>query len=369
MSQRISDELKRQGGFTLVELMLAVSLLSVVVLGVMQSLTQQQKTALVTEQVVEVQNNTRAVNALIERELRMAGFMVPNANGVCGLDRTLGSDELFISEVEPIVPDDERQGTLGARLGASTWDHTTAVPNPMGLGPAGGTVVNLNLNSDTTDLDDDGSFFYDNDANGVNEADFRVNGGFILADMGNPARGTVCGIVANVTATTIRLLVRSGQLAQHQPASDAPEEIVIVPAAHYWVNTNFTTGRLERNGDLLASGIDDFQVSFFFDVDDDGVVDGEPLPGVIPAPLSRVEEPGSFGGAIYNPANWDNETLKEVRFSLVVRTRATDQEYGGGRFQVVDNRVDPAPGVTDGFRRRVIAGSVRPRNIGASGSI
>lgn len=359
-----------QRGFTLVELMISVSLLSIVVIGVMESLTQQQKTSLITEQVVEVQNNTRAISALLEREIRMAGFMVPNAVGICGLDRTLGSDELFISEVEPIVPDNERAGTLGARLGLSTWDHTTAVPAPMGLGETGGTIVDLNLDAETADLDDDDTPFYDNDGNGVGDADFRVNGGFILADMGNPDRGSVCGTVVTATAAAIRIRVRSGQLAQHHPSSDAPEEIVVVPAAHYWINPAFTTGRFERNGDLLANGIDDFQVSYFFDVDDDGVVDGDPGPSAPPPPpLSRVEEPGMLAGTVYAPLDWDNSTLKEVRYSISVRTRMVDQEYGQGSFQVLENRVDPTAGANDGLRRRVISGRVRPRNIGHSGSI
>jgi hypothetical protein len=276
----------------------------------------------------------------------MAGFMVPNAVSVCGIDSTVASDELFVSETEPIVPDSSPAGNLGARV-SSFWPTGNATPTPFVL----------MLDSTTSDLDGDGSFFYDNDTNGTPEADFRVGGGFILGDLANPHRGTACGTVTAASATQISIIQTGGNLIPHVPLSDAMEEIVIVPAAHYAIDSAFATGRLERNGDLLAQGVDDLQVSYFFDVDGDDVID---------APLA--EEPGTLAGAVYNGANWDNTQLREVRFSLVVRTRATDPDFTNGNFVVFENRVAPGGG-PDGFRRRVISSAVRPRNIGNSGSI
>ena len=141
------------------------------------------------------------------------------------------------------------------------------------------------------------------------------------------------------------------------PGTDPPEEIVIVPAAHYAINAGVATGRLERNGDLLSQGVDDLQISYFYDVDDDGVIDA-----------AIAEEPGTLAGNVYDAVNWDNSTLKEIRFSLVVRTRATDPDFNAGNFVVFENRVAPVGG-PDGFRRRVIVSAVRPRNIGNPGSI
>lgn len=332
-------------GFTLVELMLAVTLLSIVIVGVLESLTRQHKSSIVTESIVEVQQNTRAISYLIEREIRMAGFMVPNAVSVCGIDSTAGSDQLFVSEIEPIVPDDARSGDMGARV-LTAWPTGNAWP----------TAFTLALDSTTSDLDGDGTYFYDNDNNGVPEADFRVGGGFILGDMANPHRGTACGTVVAASATQVRIVQIGGNLIAHVAASDAEEEIVIVPAAHYAINGAFTTGRLERNGDLLAQGVDDLQLSFFYDLDNDGVIDA---PG---------EEPGRTAGNVYNPVNWDNSELMEVRFSIVVRTRATDADFVNGNFQTFENRVAPGGG-PDGFRRRAIVTAVRPRNVGNSGSI
>ncbi|MFO0689729.1 MAG: PilW family protein [Myxococcota bacterium] len=349
-----SDVERGRAGFTLVELMISVSLLAIVVLGVFESLTRQHRTSIVTENVVEVQNNVRAIASLMEREVRMAGYMVPDAASVCGRDLTTGSDELFVSETEPIVPDDARAGDMGARLSTgSTWSN----PTINSSNPSNSTPVTLNLDSTTTDLDGDGTYFYDNDNNGTGEADFRVGGGFIAADLANPQRGSVCGRVTAASSTQLTIVPISGALVAHNATNDAEEEIVIVPAARYSLDTTGGVGRLMRNGDLLAEGVDDFQVSYYFDVDDDGVVDS-----------ATAEEPGTKTGNAYSPGNWNNSTLKEVRFSIVVRTRSTDNDFSQGSFLTLENRAAPAGG-NDGFRRRVVAGSVRPRNVGVTGSI
>ena len=342
----------RQRGFTLVELMLAVTMFSVVMYMTLDSFTRQHKTSIITDQIVEVQNNVRAVSSLLEREVRMAGFMVGNAASVCGVDRTTGSDELFLSETEPIVPDDERAGTLGARLATgqnwlTTWPAQADVVNK--------TDRTLGLDSATTDLDGDGSYFYDNDDNGTPEADFRVGGGVIVGDIANPARGTACGVVIAASANSITFQIYGGQLVAHVASSDAEEDLVFVPAAHYRVNTTgFTTGRFERNGDLLAEGVDDFQISFLFDDNEDDVIDAG-------------DERGATSASSYDALDQDNSNLKEVRFSIVIRTRAGDANFNAGSFIANENRV-PIAG-TDSFRRREIWGAVRPRNVGAQGAI
>ncbi len=344
MSSTVARRRDRRGGFTLIELMLVVTVLSIVMYLTLDSLRTQQKTSLVTEQIVEVQNNVRAVSSLLEREIRMAGFMVPDAASVCGLDRTGGSDELYLSEVEMIVPNDERDGTLGARLSSfASWNAATTV---------GTTVTGLALDATTTDLDDDGSYFYDNDGNGTPEADFRVGGGFILADMANPSRGAVCGTVGAASSTLITLTILAGQLDPHSSNADAPEEIVIVPAARYSIE-DAATGRLERNGDLLVKGVDDFQISLFFDNDSDGVIDGGEEQGV--------------SGTAYDPSDEDNSALAEVRFSIVLRAESNDPNFDSGVFRNFENRV--AVVGNDNFRRRVMLGAVRPRNVVIQGSI
>jgi len=73
---------------------------------------------------------------------------------------------------------------MGARLSSAAGAWTNPTINSSN--PAGSPAITLALDSTTTDLDGDGSLFYDNDGNGTAEADFRVGAGFILADLANP---------------------------------------------------------------------------------------------------------------------------------------------------------------------------------------
>ena len=57
--------------------------------------------------------------------------------------------------------------------------------------------------------------------------------------------------------------------------------------------------------------------------------------------------------------------LREIRFNLVLRTRAEDPLYESGYMQATENRA--ALGAPDGFRRRLLTTTVRPRNIGFRG--
>lgn len=345
---------ERSSGFTLIELVIALSILSIVVVGVLESLTRQRRTSIVTENVVEVQNNVRAIASLLEREIRMTGFMVPSAVTVCGIDNTTAPDEIFLTESEAIVPDDEQAADLGARWTGGIWTNPTL--------PATSTTT-YTLDATTSDLDGDGSFFYDNDGNGTAEVDFRVGGGFIAGDAANPHRGAICGRVVSVTPTQIEVMPLAGALGS-VVGSDAEPDIVFVPASRYWIDPGFTTGKLRRNQDLLANGVDDLQFSYFFDMDDDKVIDSaaSETPGMVSTTGSIVYLPG-----VAPTAPWDNEFLREIRFSIVVRTRATDAAFNAGTFQNFENRA-PIAG-TDGFRRRVVLGAVRPRNGGGIGSI
>jgi hypothetical protein len=128
---------------------------------------------------------------------------------------------------------------------------------------------------------------------------------------------------------------------------------VAVPAHVYTVvNT-----QLLRDGMVLADDVEDLQFALFFDVDDDGVMDGE-----------AAEYPGSENGNVYQTNLWDSTFLREIRVNIVVRTRNQDPDVlsnpamARNEWQVTENRV--APGGFDGFRRRVYTAVVRPRNVG-----
>ncbi|MDY7037041.1 MAG: prepilin-type N-terminal cleavage/methylation domain-containing protein, partial [Thermodesulfobacteriota bacterium] len=77
MKDRISNR-----GFTVVELLVATALSGIVMASIYSTYYLQQKSYIVQEQVVHMQQNIRAAMYFIEREIRMAGY---NPKGVPGI--------------------------------------------------------------------------------------------------------------------------------------------------------------------------------------------------------------------------------------------------------------------------------------------
>jgi prepilin-type N-terminal cleavage/methylation domain-containing protein len=314
----------RRAGFTLMELMVTLTLLGITTAAVTGLLAQQGASYQVVDQVSEVQQNMRAIADLMEREIRTAGFLVPQSVAVCGRDNDNASDVLFLSDADPLLVGAEM---LGATITA---------------GFSGTGTDGLSLD----DLELDGAGFYDTDGDGIGDSDFRVGAGVIVADLLDSSRGASCGVITSLPGgTTINV-----NYANAGESIGAGGNLVAVPAHVYQVNAQ---NQLLRDGMVLADGVEDLQFAFFYDSDDDGVRD----------------EPAEFPGSnnTYASNAWNNEILREIRFNVVVRT-AADPSWSQGQFQAKENRIAPAGG-PDGFRRRVFTASVRPRNVGRRGGL
>lgn len=337
---------RRRAGFSLTELMIAVGILLVVVTAVMQSFVVQNRAYTVTDQVVEAQQSLRAVAWLLERDARMTGFLVPEAAAVCAIDQPNAPDTVWFTDSDALDPTGQARPALGAEVFS---------------GYSAGVGLKT-LSVDDVVLDDTGGAgggaFYDLDGDGVGDADFAEGAGVILVDVDDPARGVACGIIAPGGVGTSSLRVDFETAIAVPPTGD---RVILVPAHVYQVElapAGSDEPQLLRNGRVIATGVEDLQVAFFFDLNRDGVVDGE---GV-----ANGEMPGDDGGDEYASDQYDNRDLREIRINLVTRTRAADRENDVGQFQTRENRV--APGGNDGYRRRVHTSTVKLRNVGFRGT-
>ena len=66
--------MKNNRGFTLVETMIAVAIFGIVMAGIYQTYDSQQKTYIVQEQIIDMQQNHRTAIYFLGQELRMAGY-------------------------------------------------------------------------------------------------------------------------------------------------------------------------------------------------------------------------------------------------------------------------------------------------------
>lgn len=319
----------RNHGFTLIEMLVSVALLGVVIFYLMGTFIVNQKTYMVIDQVTEAQQSMRAIADLLERDLRHAGFLVPQGAPVCGVDITTGPDTLYLSDPDPLLTANALSGDLGA-----------VITTTIGTMTQGSLYVGIGVD----DLILDGSAFYDTDSNGVADSDFQIGGGVIITDTLNPLRGSMCGTITaiNPGAGTFAFLLASNGLA----AATQPYNYVAVPAHEYRVDTANTN--LLRNGMLLARGVEDMQFAVWLDLNDNNTVDPNEYRG-------NGADPDYLSNAV------DHADSREMRVSLVTRTRSPDVDFSTGQTQTTENRV-PIAG-NDGFRRRVHTSRSRLRNV------
>ena len=149
-----SQDKPEERGFTLVEIMVATTITSVIVLAGMAALTMTGKAVRANEQVSDAQQNARMAMEMITHDIKMAGFgpqIDPSKNpapvGNCGIggtpvpilpgdnNPTVGVADTGPDQISLMVP-----LTVYPAPGISAW-QTTA---PLGLGGAGFANVAIN---------------------------------------------------------------------------------------------------------------------------------------------------------------------------------------------------------------------------------
>jgi prepilin-type N-terminal cleavage/methylation domain-containing protein len=364
-----------RGGFTLIEMVVSMAVLGVVSWLLMDLLTRGSRTYTVVDNLSETQQNVRAIADLLEGELRATGFLVQEAGAVCGHDTAPGTpdatpDVLYVTDSESLDPTGMADLEDGVNISGTPSQTGTSV---------GVTVDSLIL---------DGNGFYDLNGDGTGDSDFQFTaaplrtGGVIIFDRSNPDRGTACGLITNIATSggsfvlTVDFTTQGaapGGTAIGALAMGATPDLVAVPAHAYWIGVGPNgSPALMRDGMVLAEDVEDLQLALHYDLDDDGVVDGLPVAFPTGPPFhSATEYPGSSAAnASYQSGAWNNQDLREIRVNLVARTRSADPDAlvnpntAIGTFQATENRVPPGTAV-DGFRRRVLTLTVRPRNIGS----
>jgi prepilin-type N-terminal cleavage/methylation domain-containing protein len=332
----------RRAGFSLIELVVVMAILGLVAVYMGRILTVNEKTYSQTDQVSQAQQNLRAIDDLLERDLRHAGLMVPDAVAVCGVDEVNAPDTLYVSDALAIDP----QGDFFTYAGASV-----TAGNASSTGSATLTLSDLIIEPSPPTRP-----AYDADGNGTNDSDFQQWGGVIIASTSNPTAGVACGTIAavNVGSNQITVNVRS--------ALSATTDLIAVPAHEYRIQGT----QLLWNGNALADGVEDMQVTYIIENDSppNNQVAANEIFGddeTSAHQLFNQSNPNPGGGSVTLTGS-ASELVREVEVSIVVRARLEDEDFNMGRFQGTGNR-NVSSVTADGFRRRVVTTKVMLRNV------
>jgi prepilin-type N-terminal cleavage/methylation domain-containing protein len=184
---------KRQKGFSLIEVLIALVIGLIVIAGVYRAFTAQQKNFVIQEQVSEVQQSVRTVMDLIARDIRMAGFgqppwavggssdtvtitigpnPAPNRDitlelvgafatpiALLGSPATIGQNQIVLDHNEDLVKD-ENLLVFEQYYGSDPSGNPLAPPIPSirytnavvwsSTGPGGSTTIDIDANGSTT---------------------------------------------------------------------------------------------------------------------------------------------------------------------------------------------------------------------------
>jgi type IV pilus assembly protein PilW len=145
---KISHVKSNKKGFTLVELLVAMAISGIVAGAIFTAFQSQQKSYLIQEQVVEMQQNLRAATDFMVKDIRMAGYS-QGASGfgitdICPRDKTYTIDVTITGNgAFEFTADFDDNGTLsgGETISYSVYDSPVATPdgiNDLGRNSGGG---------------------------------------------------------------------------------------------------------------------------------------------------------------------------------------------------------------------------------------
>lgn len=328
-------------GFSLIELMIAMAMFSVVSLAGFTVLSSGQKSSVMNDEVVKIQQSVRLALELISRDIRMAGYgnpatpsSVPYTGNGCTstinpTNSSTGPDSIAIITMDRVI----------GRLQQNA---------PLGTATSTSTIV---LDSVT----------------GLSTNDFVTLDGLFTA--------AVTAINTGAKTLTLGTTIQTPQTFNGD-AVGTGTQVVRLTCVKYTVNT--TTNQLMRQDDstgavAVVDGIEDLQLAYGVDADGDGRIDDKSGSGGIDC-LDLT--PNSLASAVTNsvgcsgtpptsvstpPTATTPTTVRVVRISVVGKAGKKDKEFvTSSAVSVEDHNIAS----TTGYRRRVLTRTVSLRDLG-----
>lgn len=279
----------RRAGFTLVELMIAVTITVFAMAAVYTSFIVQQRSFVAQDQVSETQISSKIAFDIIVDRIRSAGFgypitETPTINGVSGIIGTGDAGTGNSPDSVTLVGGFRALGNLGLPAGQSSAQIEQQDATGYYIDICYSTATRFNT-TDMRYLSIDGTFYAEVS---------QINDGAATAD---------CGVMA------MSRLYLDRPITIEFPV-DRP--IYLIENVVFQLNGTDLQVVTPSGTDTLASNIDDLQFAYAVDADDDGQIDDQNGNGAV--------DPGDY----INPPIGNVKVLG-IRTNLLASTANPDQ--------------------------------------------
>jgi len=301
-------------GFSLVELLVVIFILSVILGAIYSSIIQQKHSAIYESATSSVQVVGESIITLLRRDIMMAGYGVDKKLSIYIEDGgNSNPDKIYLNDYSVIDNRDLANGFYGH------IDISNAFLNITSL-----SSYNHDINGDGTD-------------------------DFVDCNSGNNAQKIITDLVDLTTGNKVATIICNG--SDNYALDQAVRAKLIAPAIYYEINNN----RLRRSDSRSAGaqpiaggegGADDLQV---VDLQVAYRANG----------TWYCNDPST---ACPSSSTFDPEDIELIRLNVVVRSRSLDKIISSTRRRPqVENRV--GSNTDDNFTYRVFSETVAPRNL------
>lgn len=336
-------------GFTLVELLIAMAIASVVGMAGISMFSSSNWAYKVNVDVAEAQQNERVAADWLSKDVRMAGFALPAPPFTIGFD----TDDDGVADMDVTAPVTFTNG------GAAAPDTITLLGGYYEAGTLSGNPPVQNFSGSNTicyrPSGDGDRFFRSDDSIFSSRRNISLNGTTSITLAFGQTKGAVC----NGTGT-ISLSLGTPTTLDRDYVNGTP--VFIIQAITYSIDTvsagcsatnpclsssdstQLRGGTVALPNVVVAEGIEDIQFAYGIDLN--------PRDG-------RIDYASPYDAADYLNSPADPSSILAVRANIVAKARNIDPKGGGFTRPALEDRTASA---ADAYRRRVLTKIIKLRN-------
>lgn len=340
--------MRREAGFTLIELMVAVVTSGLLLGGVYSMMIRQQQSYQIQDQVVEVQQNLRSSFIFLRYDLRMVGHGL--VAGTAPISSHL-NNQVGVNGTDAITFMANTGAASVVMPGGAAWNTTfkfyplaSGAPVTIPVHSVIGFPVSTPYQVDLVDL-----------SNGTLVANANITA---VTQNSPPIPSTLTLVPCPVVACP-PLSLSDGSYIGQSPQAFTYQVDVSGTGSPDCKNPPCLERIVGGAVSVLAEGVEDFQIAYGFDG-----INGFPADGVIKENgIAANDDEWVFNSA---GDSWpilasDIDKLRAIRVSLQLKTTNRDPGYTGGTTGILEDHTWTSP--LDGYRRRVIRFIENVRNL------